>query len=191
MVANSTAVILGKSKICSGSILNDRWVLTAARCETEQGFKVIRSNVLSFHILADSYVARVVNHSKYEVFPITHDIALIEVTPPLRNIQAIPLLGKSSNFDMVPGLEAGYGECERDDLRSNTRCLSVKQCSLFPCQLCGCFKGFANSFNANLLKLFMICSMGTVTSCPGDSGGPLVTVTYGQVQVRTWYTLDL
>lgn len=105
-IISSTAVIPEPG--CSASVLNSRWLLTAADCSFEPRDAVY----IHRHSRPGSYVATHVlqlhRHPEFEDNPITHNIALIQVSAPLKNMEPVRLYTGISPAYGIRILSGGY-----------------------------------------------------------------------------------
>ncbi|OCT66091.1 hypothetical protein XELAEV_18042345mg [Xenopus laevis] len=167
---------------CGGSIINEKWIVTAAHCLLEGGeFKVVageHNTDISEGTEQYRKVAKAILYPTYNATMSRYndDIALLELETPLElNDYVRPVcigsmdftekLLKSNAFSMV----SGWG-----DVRYNGRPAIILQKLAVPfinraaCKRSSRFSVYANMFCAGY-------SEGGKDTCQGDSGGPHVT----------------
>jgi trypsin len=173
---------------CGGSILNERWVVTAGHCVQGVSLKAMRvvagdhNRTVNEGVEQFSAVRRAVIHPQYNSGTLVNDIALLELATPLilssqRRTAAIPLFTPA---DSAAGLDApgtlatisGWGTTSEGGSLPAT--LLFAQVPVVSDAEARAAYGDGDIADSMLGAGF---TEGGVDTCQGDSGGPLVLST--------------
>ena len=169
-----------QSQFCAGTVVADRWVLTAAHCVSPGGIVTAPEDL---KILANSFdlnnpsesamdVRQIIVHEEFTTASLSNDVALIELSAATTApITPISLVGPELNESL---LVAGWGALQHIEGEGsfdfpstlhavNVAALPGEQCNTLPA-----YQGMVDET--------MICAgfpSGGRDHCHGDSGGPL------------------
>merc|ERR1712168_352030 len=191
----------GSRPFCGGSVIGDRWVLTAAHCTGSSSIQVLlgeHDTSSSNDNVVRKNVVRVIDHPSYDRSTLDYDFSLLQLDSAIdfaSNEHIRPVCLPSDDSNTYAGQQAtvtGWGTTSSGGSTSSTLREVVVQV-LSNTERTN--KGYTTSdITAN-----MICAgveAGGKDSCQGDSGGPLVSsgsgdgVTagqnYEQIGVVSW-----
>ena len=168
--------------LCGGSIILNKWVLSAAHCFKEEGQAAAQPKIVFVKAGATNVnegnwapVDKVVVHDGYNPQTFENDIALIKIDNGLQgeNIDIIKLAGAESTLKIGDPLQVtGWGvtkevggEMPKQLLKAEVPYVDNATCNK------------PDSYNGTVLPGMMCAGkeQGGVDSCQGDSGGPLVS----------------
>ncbi|XP_045483902.1 venom protease isoform X2 [Pieris rapae] len=191
----------GPQRECSGSIINSKYILTAAHCVVNKDIAGVRigeydvsrdddcdyqpgvSSVCEKHI-QDMYVELAIPHSKYRQVPPENDIALLRVEGEIDfnhpNVEPIclPITPELQNKDLdyKTGTVAGWGVTDIILGKEATKLMKV-DIPVKSNKYCKCYyRNMANQdrrFKRDMKNQFCAGKLAK-DSCSGDSGGPFM-----------------
>ncbi|KAL9907227.1 trypsin-1 [Glossina fuscipes fuscipes] len=169
-------LVKGSTQFCGASVINDRYLLTAAHCVPSKKNIYIRLLKLDKNSRQDGIIRRVSSvqvHRSFSHATLQNDIALLKLETPLlfkKQLRPVCLPSSSEqNFDFRQGIVAGWGLKSEDGLPSNyLQEVTVPIITNSQCR--------ATSYRDMIVET-MLCAgypKGGKDACQGDSGGPLI-----------------
>lgn len=172
---------------CTGFIINDRFIATAAHCiltekVTPDEVLVWNSPICDKDDLKDTdplVVKRIFVHEKHKGIQSNYDIALLELETPLLFNKTftpicLPIFRQFNNF-FVSGWGLVNVDLPGDNSLIQSSCLM--EAELLPRHWTTCKTAYELRAPASQV----LCAGGKTNICQGDSGGPLMSRKFGRV----------
>ncbi|XP_062559149.1 chymotrypsin-2-like [Armigeres subalbatus] len=161
---------------CGASIINNRWVLSAAHCTVGRTLANTRV-VVGTHLLLSGGLshasARIVNHGSYNANTLANDVSLVQTASVITFNNLAQPIGLSATFiNTASGaLASGWGQLGANSgIPNNLQWLSTSIITLADCRNRHSVANRASVFDNTICTL----SPSGQGMCMGDSGGPLV-----------------
>lgn len=176
---------------CSGTLITDQWVLTAAHCvarrQATELIVLTGTNSLNFGGRKKKVISVVV-HGAYDPQTLENDLALLFLDSPTAIVPPqFPSIEVEQRLidDQEKVKIGGWGNTYDFGVKSLD--LMETEAPLVPPELCS-----APDSHGQSLKATMLCAGyedGRTDACDGDSGGPATVRQYGQellIGVKSW-----
>jgi secreted trypsin-like serine protease len=169
---------------CCGTLISEKFVLTAAHCVEKTDPFLVRIGDLDWATDDDGAqpkefrVKKVTSHPEFRLSTLDNDIALLELRTPvpfnwLMQPACLPPPGENEDSSGQSVLVSGWGDTEFGSSKASTMLMKANL-GLVPFSLCNVT--YSTQMRKGLQLDKQMCAgdtKGRMDSCQGDSGGPL------------------
>lgn len=176
-----TAIVIRDAKLCGGSLINDRFVLTAAHCVANISIADVRVFLGAHNVedlangLPEVQVADIIPLD-FNPLTVANDMALIKLAFPADLTSFTPICLPADNMIPSDVFVTGWGLTDAKS-RGGSRSSQLREVDLIPLSDRRCRREW-HSYDQNR----QLCAGESGNAvCQGDSGGPLSTRVDDQV----------
>ncbi|XP_047346991.1 trypsin-1-like [Vespa velutina] len=178
---------------CGGSILNEKWIITAGHCilaVPSVGAFVVKAGKHNIkYSEKGEQIIKVKRSIVHELYPggvAPYDIALVELQAPLSLSKEISAINLPNPEDVPTGnvLLSGWGSISKTSVAEMPDILQKANLPLI--SINECYNALNDLIGPSPLADTNICSgplTGGYSACSGDSGGPLVQKSNGKTEL--------
>ncbi|KAK4878897.1 hypothetical protein RN001_011403 [Aquatica leii] len=165
---------VGTTLLCGGTVLNTRWILSAAHCFDGANLAnvVVRVGTSGLLIGGTTYtIATVTVHNLYDINTRIYDVALVKTTTAIiYGTTILPVvLGATSAINGAVGVVTGWGQTTTNPTPPSLNVMNTTVITNSEC-----ITALVNSPTTTVTTTHMCAKSLVSGACTGDDGGPLI-----------------